>query len=1640
MESSVERSDSIRILKHSRSLDLQSLYVDKTKLSAGGDGIKKQGSSLGGRGVKRDHESSHKEWDPYAQVKKRKKGKKEVPLSSFETCIGNSKEGDGDSFPSASLDPKKVGSKLNGFVLEEKKLNAKKYRSVPSEGNLPNYSISSHSLKDNNVKSILKRPRHVFGRKKTDCNHVSKPAISSDSKRVTSLSNSSSRSSSEVHKSKLTSGKYKKKKILDEFKHGGLDKTISCSSSKEEHGAVQLSGASVSQEASGRGLHSSRRRRKSLVENQTVKASNAKCNRAFKDYEDDDQENLEQNAARMLSSRFDPSCTGFCSNASESTTQSANESSFCPINRKGRRPSDGAQGRVLRPRNQRKQKGLVRKRRHFYELNVGNVDPYLVINKRIKVYWPLDQSWYFGLVKNYEPATKLHHVKYDDRDEEWINLQNERFKLLLLPTEKTRLEEGLRDTAGDVGPVNPVGDNDSGGFMDSETIISWLARSNHRVKTSSLKKQNKSSSLCPVLSENSGGTPGGCLDAGLSKTGNRLLENPLGYEGKDIRDVAEWSMMAFSNNRKVSLVYYRRRYRKREQRLDAVPGDKFRREGLSRSGSENFLQYEYDGGFQHCNVKELNNSDGVWWGGESFAYLKLSLDPVKGKLVSNLPLRHVFKWPIGAKYSWLCSSPPQTWCSTVMILWPQVLLEMLFVDNHVGLRFLLFEGCLMQAVEFLCMILSAFHRSNENGKLVDLQLPVTSIKFKLSGFRDLSRELVFVFYSFLELKNSLWEYLDNKLKHHCRIMKELSRPECTYANIRILEEGRDKRSGILSSGTRVSPEVMVRKSKHGATHLDCLSCYPVDKFRRLPPFVLSFSAAHRFFLSLQLKILMENNVASISFHKHDETGSKGGLENSIPLTGHDSSFFEGFSGHGPGIKHTSRCVRSKVETDVFRVNSDGDQMKSKFCPSSEANAVETSVGDHGSGKLERSPIQVGSWQCGESQAFSSVPGEQCLPNRSETGCFTCCLNASHGQDEGSAFYREASNTQESLTDLACAIHSPKPTGPRSAWHRNRIGSISSFGYRSKLWSDGRSDFFHGGLANGTQKPRSPASYLLPFGGYEFGSKPRSHHRRGRPYKRIKTDSARWTADGSESPLKDPEAFSCNANILIVVGDRGWRECGALVVLEMVDHKDWKLLVKSSGVTKYSHKAHQFLQPGITNRYTHAIMWKGGKDWTLEFMDRSQWSLFKEMHEQCYNRNIRAALVKNIPIPGVRVVEDSDDNVVEVPFVRSSPKYYRQAGTEVDLALDPSRVVYDLDSDDEKFISRMRNSSNTEGNKSTDISGELFEKIIDTFEKVSYARQLDGFNDDEIEQFMCGLGPADLVKAIHEHWQQKRKRKGMPLIRQFQPALWEHYQQQLKKWELAVSKMPSFSNGFKENVLQKPPMFAFCLRPRGLEVPNKGSKQRSQRKFTGHNGAFSRDQDGIQVLSRKLNGFYNGEERSVMSYHNHESDASLWHQSSPKRSPRDASWSGVTSMSNGRSERNQHSNLLRSKSKKMGVYTSYGDSTVVGGVPGSQRSIGKRNGVSRYNMGLPEWPSVKHQYIPDGFQRHRVEQIGGLDYDEFRLRDASSAAQHASNMAKLKREKAQRLLHRAEVALHKAAVALMTADAMKASEKELIGDG
>lgn len=52
-------------------------------------------------------------------------------------------------------------------------------------------------------------------------------------------------------------------------------------------------------------------------------------------------------------------------------------------------------------------------------------------------------------------------------------------------------------------------------------------------------------------------------------------------------------------------------------------------------------------------------------------------------------------------------------------------------------------------------------------------------------------------------------------------------------------------------------------------------------------------------------------------------------------------------------------------------------------------------------------------------------------------------------------------------------------------------------------------------------------------------------------------------------------------------------------------------------------------------------------------------------------------------------------------------------------------------------------------------------------------------------------------------------------------------------------------------VEKPIMFAFCLKPRGLEVPNKVSKHKSQKKYRISGHAVVGDQDRVRTPGKVI---------------------------------------------------------------------------------------------------------------------------------------------------------------------------------------------
>ncbi|CAJ2662717.1 unnamed protein product [Trifolium pratense] len=328
-------------------------------------------------------------------------------------------------------------------------------------------------------------------------------------------------------------------------------------------------------------------------------------------------------------------------------------------------------------------------------------------------------------------------------------------------------------------------------------------------------------------------------------------------------------------------------------------------------------------------------------------------------------------------------------------------------------------------------------------------------------------------------------------------------------------------------------------------------------------------------------------------------------------------------------------------------------------------------------------------------------------------------------------------------------------------------------------------------------------------------------------------------------------------------------------------------------------------------------------------------IFQFVHEEVVHPNLVPVTSEKIdsqPHVSASFAEPPDYGFEEEAreySVAQTTRRFLQLETDFEMALDPSRVLYDMDSEDEQWFSNIRNSEMYNGDLNG-ITEEMFEKTMDLLEKAAFAKLRDQFTPNEIEELMLNVGPLCIVKIIYDHWHQRRQKKGMALIRHFQPPMWERYQQQLKEWEVAVTKNNLSSNGCQDKgaTLEKPPMFAFCLKPRGLELQNKGLKHRSQKKISvsGHTNNF-RYHDGFHTTGRRPNGLAFSDERFVYPGHSYDSlDDSPLPLTSPRVfSPQDVASMKYYSMSNDTYYKNHMQKPHKSKSKKLGSFIYNNDS-------------------------------------------------------------------------------------------------------------------
>lgn len=796
MEGREENSNGTAIPKKSRSLDLKSLYKSKlTEESGSKKSLQKTASSSspGGGGDEKRF--------------KRKRARKEVSLSSLEDADGSRKKGvdeEGQRRPSSG-----------GKDLPELKLGLSQRLSGGSGLNRAPLSVGGDGV------CIPKRKRNFVGRKKSQVGQASN-LVGQASGTIDHDSQVPKLGSDDLGKGVADSSKIK---YLDEFKENGNSDSVSVqhikgNGDRASHSVVNSGDSSLTK------TKKKVRKRKALASDRIRVPEKAaepfidSC-KISDDLQEDDEENLEENAARMLSSRFDPSCTGFSSSGKSSPMPSANGLSFLlssgrnTVNRgsKSRSGSESASvdaaGRTLRPRKQHNDKG-TRKRRHFYEILYADVDAYWLLNKRIKVFWPLDQSWYFGLVNDYDEVKKLHHIKYDDRDEEWINLQTERFKLLLLRCEVPGSAKGGRALAkrrsSDQQNVSKsrrkrqreeiTGEDSCGGSsMDSQPIISWLARSSHRLKSSCHGgKKQKTSVMLPsttssLLYDEPVAVKGHAAKNSLRDVENNLSSDSVSHDklGDNFREKFSLQSSTCTKDDKKPIVYFRKRFRRSAPISPHVP------EGNHVSiSSPCSVSFDLLAG-RVQNVKEPSGRVEIqgplyftYNEGVSKIFWEMELASFKFDL--KFPIRLVLNEAFQSENLWLPYAALLFQCGAVMTTWPRVSLEMLFVDNVVGLRLLLFEGCLKMAAAFVFFVLRVFRQPACRG-MSDLQLPVTSIGFKFSSLHVIKKPLVFVLYNFSRVKNSQWVYLDSKLKRHCQLSKQLHLSECTYDNIQALQNG-----------------------------------------------------------------------------------------------------------------------------------------------------------------------------------------------------------------------------------------------------------------------------------------------------------------------------------------------------------------------------------------------------------------------------------------------------------------------------------------------------------------------------------------------------------------------------------------------------------------------------------------------------------------------------------------------------------------------------------------------------------------------------------------------------------------------------------------------------------------------------------
>jgi len=356
-------------------------------------------------------------------------------------------------------------------------------------------------------------------------------------------------------------------------------------------------------------------------------------------------------------------------------------------------------------------------------------------------------------------------VKYDDRDEEWINLQNERFKLLLFPNEisgelnsgKSRLELKLEDKKVDKTTL----DDSSGNCTESEPIIAWLIRSerDRKLSTANMIKKKRTHWLNdfePSISIELQGHSG----AELSNLFPKLEETSP--------EVTSVRSNTIFSDRELSFVYFRKKFHKR-------------REGLKKTLEQDSLH-----GSSAASINILASVADRAAVLEELDIFGSSMELKQVTLRLSFQRLCIHDLSFGMEGS-LCHALLLIQFGILTNVWPTVRMEIVIVENVIGLRLLLFEGSLRSASVLLCLIIRTFCKHSKGGKFEEMKMPFTSVGINLSGLHDQCGKLFFFLYRFLETESSKWRYVEDKLKHQCVTMREIPLLDFTSSTFKNLQ-------------------------------------------------------------------------------------------------------------------------------------------------------------------------------------------------------------------------------------------------------------------------------------------------------------------------------------------------------------------------------------------------------------------------------------------------------------------------------------------------------------------------------------------------------------------------------------------------------------------------------------------------------------------------------------------------------------------------------------------------------------------------------------------------------------------------------------------------------------------------------------